>query len=76
MTALRRFIAGAVCPACDKTDKLFMYTDDDGQRICECAACGFRDERSRDAKPGTSEYKRGLGESDVQVVRMLDPGNS
>ncbi|WP_462401592.1 YheV family putative zinc ribbon protein [Pseudomonas sp. Marseille-QA0332] len=38
----KRFIAGAVCPACSETDKLMMW-DEDGVPHRECVACGFSD---------------------------------
>lgn len=75
MIRRKQFIAGAICPACDQADKLFVYRDDE-YRVCECSACGFRDERKGDAEPGTAEYKRGLGDNSVQVVKLLDPGAS
>ncbi|WP_221793427.1 YheV family putative zinc ribbon protein [Oceanobacter mangrovi] len=37
----RRFIAGVVCPKCAEMDKTVMYTDDSGEEIRECVACGF-----------------------------------
>ncbi|QXH46655.1 YheV family putative metal-binding protein [Pseudomonas xanthosomatis] len=38
----RRFIAGAVCPACSEMDKLMMWNED-GVPHRECVACGFTD---------------------------------
>jgi len=38
----RRFIAGAMCPACQQLDKVVMY-DEDGTRWRECVSCGFKD---------------------------------
>ena len=38
----RRFIAGAVCPACSALDKIQMW-DVDGVPHRECVACGFGD---------------------------------
>jgi len=38
----KRFIAGAVCPACSEADKLKMW-DEDGVPHRECVACGFSD---------------------------------
>ncbi|EJT82644.1 hypothetical protein PPS11_45632 [Pseudomonas putida S11] len=38
----KRFIAGAVCPACSETDKLMMWNED-GVPHRECVACGFTD---------------------------------
>lgn len=36
----KRFIAGAVCPACSEPDKLMMWSEDDVPHR-ECVACGF-----------------------------------
>jgi Zn ribbon nucleic-acid-binding protein len=56
-------------------DKLFVYTDQQNRRICECAACGFVDQRNRDAVPGSADFRRGLGDDNVQVIKLVDPGS-
>ena len=38
----KRFIAGAVCPACSEPDKLMMWTEDTVPHR-ECVACGYSD---------------------------------
>lgn len=38
----KRFIAGAVCPACSAADSIKMW-DVDGVPHRECVACGFAD---------------------------------
>ncbi len=38
----KRFIAGAVCPACSELDKIQMW-DVDGVPHRECVACGYAD---------------------------------
>lgn len=38
----KRFIAGAVCPACSEQDKIVMW-DVDGVPHRECVACGYAD---------------------------------
>ncbi|WP_191833190.1 YheV family putative zinc ribbon protein [Pseudomonas fluorescens] len=38
----KRFIAGAVCPACSEPDKLMMWSEDSVPHR-ECVACGFSD---------------------------------
>lgn len=38
----RRFIAGAVCPACSELDKIQMW-DEDGVPHRECVGCGYAD---------------------------------
>ncbi|WP_459207354.1 YheV family putative zinc ribbon protein [Pseudomonas sp. MLB6B] len=42
MKTKKRFIAGAVCPACSEPDKLLMWNED-GTPHRECVACGFSD---------------------------------
>lgn len=39
---VKRFIAGAVCPACSKMDTIRMYQQD-GTSHRECVECGFGD---------------------------------
>jgi uncharacterized metal-binding protein (TIGR02443 family) len=41
-TTKKRFIAGAVCPACSEPDKLMMWSVDDVPHR-ECVACGYSD---------------------------------
>ena len=38
----KRFIAGAVCPACSEMDRIKMW-DVDGVPHRECVACGYAD---------------------------------
>jgi uncharacterized metal-binding protein (TIGR02443 family) len=38
----KRFIAGAVCPACSEMDTLKMWSEDDVPHR-ECVACGYSD---------------------------------
>jgi len=38
----KRFIAGAVCPACSEMDRILMW-DVDGVPHRECVACGYAD---------------------------------
>lgn len=41
-TSKKRFIAGAVCPACSESDKIQMW-DVDGVPHRECVACDYAD---------------------------------
>lgn len=76
MSGLRRFIAGAICPACAAVDRLFVDVRD-SQQVCECVSCGFQDVRERGALPGSAEFRRGLGDGEIAVpVRIVDPGKS
>ncbi|HEY9033856.1 MAG TPA: YheV family putative zinc ribbon protein [Pseudomonadales bacterium] len=77
----RRFIAGAVCPACEQQDKIVMYDDESGQRWRECVACGFRDllieqpvaePKTRVNQPLPGE-KPLAHEDEVSVVSIIDP---
>ncbi len=38
----RRFIAGAVCPACEATDTIQMWNEE-GTPNRECVTCGYAD---------------------------------
>lgn len=51
---LRRFIAGAKCPACGLEDKIVMYSIDD-QKFYECVKCGHKEAevKPESAKPTT-----------------------
>lgn len=39
---MKRFIAGAVCPACSEMDTLKMWSEEDVPHR-ECVACGYSD---------------------------------
>ena len=82
-TPVKRFIAGAVCPACSKMDKLRMYTEGDRQHR-ECVSCGYADvmdqsgnivelgTRVNQPRPGEDVLAH---EEEVQVL-SLDPKGS
>jgi len=42
--AIKRFIAGAVCPRCGEMDRLVTYTDENGT-FKECVACQFEEKQ-------------------------------
>jgi uncharacterized metal-binding protein (TIGR02443 family) len=42
MTSRRRFVAGAVCPACGEMDRTVLEVDA-AQRIRSCVSCGYRE---------------------------------
>lgn len=82
MTLKRRFIAGAMCPACEQMDKVVMYDDDQGQRWRECVSCGFKDllnEQPQTEELTTRVNQPRIGEqtlaheTPVEVVSILDP---
>ena len=41
--AKRRFIAGAVCPKCGETDKIYVL-EQAGRRSRHCSRCDFKDD--------------------------------
>lgn len=76
----RRFIAGAVCPACETMDTVVMYDADD-KRWRECVTCGFKDAlveqpqeelKTRVNQPVPGE-KPLAHEEEVSVVSIIDP---
>ena len=84
MATPKRFIAGAICPRCAEMDKLTMYTDDAGEQIRECVACGFTDGMSdiETPAPATPELETRVNkrknEDDhtiKQVVFFKDSGD-
>lgn len=77
----RRFIAGAVCPACGAVDKLVLLVGSpQGER--ECVSCGYSDKladgapdqelatRVNQPRPGEKPLSH---EDDVQTLDLLDP---
>ena len=75
--ALRRFIAGAVCPECRAMDRN-VVEEQDGERRRRCVSCGFTDTIASvaAAAPPTRFTRRpGAGdEPSATPVRILDPG--
>jgi uncharacterized metal-binding protein (TIGR02443 family) len=81
----RRFIAGAVCPRCAGMDKIVMYDNEQGQRVRECVSCGYHELFAEDRPPHeiktrVNEPRAGEKplphETEVQVVKFVDPGAS
>ncbi len=83
----KRFIAGAVCPRCAQMDKLVMFQDEQAQQVRECVSCGYQDVmteqgpaqlipdeiETRVNQPRLGEQSL-AHEDDIQVVKLLDPG--
>jgi hypothetical protein len=67
VTGLRRFVAGAICPACGQIDKLFVRSEQ-GLRVCECIACGHRETLD----PGGTDLREPQSRAEVQPVRLID----
>lgn len=82
MASPKRFIAGAVCPRCAEMDKIMMFTDDDGEQIRECVACGFTDAVSDAEKPADPELETRVNKRDndddhtVKQVVFFKAGSS
>ena len=65
----KRFIAGAVCPACSAMDKIQMW-EVDGVPNRECVACGFAD--TLDAQ-GNSIPKELITRVNLLAPKPADP---
>lgn len=81
-----RFIAGAVCPACQAVDRIVVFVpEDDGVEHQRCVNCGFAKEgrpaastppTSRVQRPATTPGKtvgKTVGRTPEQKVRIVDP---
>ena len=64
MASPKRFIAGAVCPRCAEMDKIMMFTDDDGEQVRECVACGFTDAMADQEQPAAPEIETRVNKRD------------
>ncbi|RBW52180.1 YheV family putative zinc ribbon protein [Marinobacter sp. F3R11] len=74
MVSPKRFIAGAVCPRCAEMDKIRVFTDDAGEQIRECVACGFTDAVSDAEKPAEPELETRVnkrGNEDDHTVKQV-----
>lgn len=68
-SALKRFIAGAVCPECKQLDKIVMYPAE--QRVA-CISCDYEEVMTESSPPSTTTSNTG----DTSVVRIVDPGDT
>ena len=50
----KRFIAGAICPACNATDSIKMWSED-GIPHRECITCSYTDTLNEQGNPVPSE---------------------
>ncbi|GGC67005.1 YheV family putative zinc ribbon protein [Marinobacter halophilus] len=64
MASPKRFIAGAVCPRCAEMDKITMFTDDAGEQVRECVACGYTDALSDLEQPSAAELETRVNKRD------------
>lgn len=67
----RRFIAGAVCPECQKMDKIVTYIQD-GEDVAECVSCGYMSQRPKeeDVRAINAE-KDAQGVVQVSAVKII-----
>lgn len=68
MKVKKRFIAGAICPACAKEDTLRWWIDAHIE-VIECVACGHRDSRL----PTDSKSSRESNQSDPSLIGFFKP---
>ncbi|KLV05611.1 MULTISPECIES: YheV family putative zinc ribbon protein [Photobacterium] len=67
--AKKRFIAGAVCPSCNKQDTLRWWQENDVERV-ECVECGHTDVRA----PKSVEQSEQLSaQTKQQVIGIFKP---
>ncbi len=65
----KRFIAGAVCPACSEPDKLMMWSVNDVPHR-ECVGCGYSDTLNEQGNSVPSELGTRVNKI---AVKTLDP---
>lgn len=74
----KRFIAGAVCPACGEMDTVQMFRCETGRDDRECVECGFSDAMEVDPKlegalpEARIDREETIMEDHVDVVRIVD----
>lgn len=60
----KRFIAGAKCPACEQTDKLVLFLENDLETF-ECVACGYKEQFDSNGQPQAAVKD--------EAVKFVDP---
>lgn len=68
MITKKRFIAGAVCPACSEPDKLMMWSVDEVPHR-ECVACGYSDTLNAQGQSVPSELGTRVNKVAIKVAR-------
>ena len=68
MITKKRFIAGAVCPACSEPDKLMMWSVDEVPHR-ECVACGYADTLNEQGNSVPSELGTRVNQAAPKVVK-------
>lgn len=67
----RRFIAGAVCPECQKIDKIVTYKEN-GEEIAECVSCGYVSQRPKEEDiRAVNAEKDAQGVVQVSTVKII-----
>jgi uncharacterized metal-binding protein (TIGR02443 family) len=72
-SSIKRFLAGAICPRCEATDTIMVYSREQ-RDFRECAECGFLDEMH--FAPQAQEVDTRVSESsppkdEEQVVKII-----
>lgn len=72
--ALKRFIAGAICPECKGEDTIYTEVVAE-KRFRACVNCDFREEMRFENQPAELETRvnKSPGDADIQVVKLIDP---
>lgn len=60
MSVKRRFIAGAKCPRCEKTDVIRSCLSAEREWM-ECVSCGYEEERPTEVTPVEEHKDEGTG---------------
>ena len=71
----KRFIAGALCPACSLQDKLRMWRVEDGSVHIDCVNCGFSDTlgETETMEPPSAKFVSGsTGGEEIQILELRD----
>ena len=63
----KRFIAGAVCPACSEMDRILMWNID-GVPHRECVACGYADTLNAQGQSVPSELGTRVNQKQSKAV--------
>lgn len=73
---MRRFIAGAVCPACRAVDRIVVEAHSEGRRR-RCVSCGHTDSQLENVvrEPSTRLDTRARPQAPTTAVRILDPSS-
>ena len=61
MKQKKRFIAGAVCPECNKQDVMMLYKEHDVEKV-ECVECGHKMTQPKAAvQASTRQFEQVIG---------------